>query len=196
MADLTWFEITAKENFEAAFLPASNQPNLRYLQLGVFRGDASVWLLENVLTHPQSVLVDVDLWADSSDELAGYNMIEVFADYQRRMIPHRGRVAWYRQPTLYFLTHHIELNHPKPLELFDFIYIDADHTAVATLESAVLSYRLLKPGGIMCFDDYLWKSKHGMFHEPQVAIDVFKMVYGDRMMVLNVGAQCWMKKVM
>lgn len=192
MAELTWFEITAKENFEAAFLPASNQPNLKYLQLGVFRGDASVWLMENVLTHPSSKLTDVDSWKSDSPELAEYDMSQVFGEYLDRVQQYSTRLEVKMQDTLDFLAHAIIY---RPLE-YNFIYIDADHAAVSTLENAVMSYRLLKPGGIMCFDDYLWKSKHGMLHEPQMAIDVFKMVYGDRMMVLNVGAQCWMKKVM
>jgi len=45
---------------------------------------------------------------------------------------------------------------------FDFIYIDGDHTAEGVLQDAVLAWRLLKAGGIMAFDDYLWEDPRGV----------------------------------
>ena len=39
---------------------------------------------------------------------------------------------------------------------FDFIYIDSDHSPTAVLADAVLAWPLLKVGGVMIFDDYLW----------------------------------------
>ena len=39
---------------------------------------------------------------------------------------------------------------------FDVIYIDGDHTSQAALRDATLSFPLLKSGGLMVFDDYLW----------------------------------------
>lgn len=189
--DETWFETTARKNFERAFLPSSNQPNLRHLQLGVFRGDASVWLLENVLTHPSSMLTDVDLWENGPEDIAEFDMSgEVFGEYKAR-IAGCNRVEFYRMNTLTFLSQSISFGRKS----YDFIYIDADHATVPTLECAVLGYRLLKPGGLMCFDDYVWRSRHGMLHEPTTAIDLFKIAYGDRMRVLRVGSQCWMKRI-
>ena len=37
---------------------------------------------------------------------------------------------------------------------FDLIYIDASHYAPDVLSDAVLAFKLLKPGGILIFDDY------------------------------------------
>lgn len=74
---------------------------------------------------------------------------------------------------------------------FDLIYIDGDHNAQAVLEDAVISWRLLKKGGVLLFDDYLMEikdpwfyishkefNKNGlMFHHPKEAIDTFLTIY-------------------
>ena len=41
-------------------------------------------------------------------------------------------------------------------DYFDIIYIDGNHESEYVLEDAVLSFRKLKPNGIMIFDDYGW----------------------------------------
>ena len=38
----------------------------------------------------------------------------------------------------------------------DFIYVDGSHQAHDVLCDAILSFKLLRVGGIVCFDDYLW----------------------------------------
>jgi len=47
-------------------------------------------------------------------------------------------------------------------ESFDIIYIDGDHTAEAAFKDGVNSFPLLKKGGIMIFDDYLWVGLTGI----------------------------------
>jgi hypothetical protein len=60
---------------------------------------------------------------------------------------------------------------------FDFIYIDGSHQAADVLCDGVLAFRLLRIGGILAFDDYMFM--HGAPHErnifncPKPAIDAF-----------------------
>ena len=61
-----WFEYV-RPNFEEFLTPLAGKESLRLLQLGVFTGDASVWLMENVLTHPSSTLIDIDTWQGSKE---------------------------------------------------------------------------------------------------------------------------------
>ena len=44
-----WFEMTARENFESQLMPLAGKFGLRFLQIGAFTGDATVWLVDNVL---------------------------------------------------------------------------------------------------------------------------------------------------
>lgn len=39
---------------------------------------------------------------------------------------------------------------------FDFIYVDGSHEAPDVLFDALLAHRLVKVGGVIAFDDYLW----------------------------------------
>lgn len=187
-----WFETTARENFERAFLPATNRENLRYLQIGAFTGNASVWLLENVLTHPTSVLVDVDTWdGGSSWEMEGFNWddIEALYDTRTRGWQSNDNLVKIKLSSYQFFTNF------GAWAPYDFIYIDGAHDAVSVIEDAVMAYRVLKPGGLIAFDDYTWQSKYGMLYEPWPAIDAIKVLYAGRLQVLRVGEQCWMKRV-
>jgi predicted O-methyltransferase YrrM len=40
-------------------------------------------------------------------------------------------------------------------EYFEFIYIDGSHQAPDVISDAILSFHLLKSGGVIAFDDYL-----------------------------------------
>lgn len=44
-------------------------------------------------------------------------------------------------------------------KFFDIIYIDGNHEPEYVMEDAVLSFRKLKEGGIMIFDDYGWTQR-------------------------------------
>jgi len=57
-----WFEASGQYNFERFLSGYVGMPNLNYLQLGVFTGDTSDWLMNNVLTHETARLTDVDTW--------------------------------------------------------------------------------------------------------------------------------------
>ena len=71
-------------------------------------------------------------------------------------------------------------------QYFDFIYIDGSHVAADVLCDAVLAFRLLRSGGVMCFDDYLWKdgSPADPINCPKVAIDAFTLIYGKQLEVM------------
>ena len=62
-----WFEGSgARENFERHLLPLANTA-LRCVQIGAYTGDASKWMVDNILQHETSVLIDVDTWKGSDE---------------------------------------------------------------------------------------------------------------------------------
>ncbi|UCF87026.1 MAG: class I SAM-dependent methyltransferase, partial [Nitrospiraceae bacterium] len=81
-----------------------------------------------------------------------------------------------------------------PLSHFDFIYIDGSHVARHVLEDAVLSWRLLKTGGIMTFDDYDWEDQLIPLMRPKIAIDSFLNVYKESYNLLRQDYQVTIKK--
>lgn len=71
-------------------------------------------------------------------------------------------------------------------DYFDFVYVDGSHVAADVMSDAVLAFRLLCSGGIMCFDDYLWKGGDPIdpINCPKMAIDAFTMLYCRQLNVL------------
>lgn len=64
---------------------------------------------------------------------------------------------------------------------FDLIYIDGSHQASDVIIDAVLSFQLLRIGGVMIFDDYLWSQTYtnniDLLDCPKIAIDAFTCLF-------------------
>jgi predicted O-methyltransferase YrrM len=75
-----------------------------------------------------------------------------------------------------------------PLGAFDFIYVDGSHAGDDVLEDAVLSYRLLKSGGLLVFDDY------GSLTSASEAIDAFRNLFAERFELVHKGYQLTLRK--
>lgn len=185
-----WFEQSARHNFEQFLIPLAGKPDLHFLQLGAFTGDASRWLLINVLTGAESHLTDVDTWR-GSDEPSHKEMDfnDVYDTYCYK-VQAWDNVGHFESTTLDFLR-----GSRNQLYSFDFIYVDADHTTVGVLLDGELSWPLLKSGGIMAFDDYTWGHESGDPRlAPQVGIDLFLHRHQGEYELLAKNTQVWIKK--
>lgn len=71
---------------------------------------------------------------------------------------------------------------------FDLVYVDGSHQAADVLMDAVLGFELLKLGGLIAFDDYLWHleavGSQDLLNMPKFAIDSFVNVYQRKLQVL------------
>jgi hypothetical protein len=185
-----WFALYADQYFERHLTDLAGKPGLRFLQIGVFTGDATMWLCDRILTGDDCVLFDVDTW-EGSDEPAHDKMD--FSDVER---VYDERTAWLRADKRVVK---IKATSAKFLTgdtgRYDFIYIDGDHTAPAVLSDAVHAWPLVTPGGLLAFDDYLWQHPKGHCHTPRPAIDAFGECYaGHGAQVLELGSQAWFRK--
>ena len=185
-----WFEMTAENNFKNYLLPYAGRSNLNFLQVGAYTGDASKWLLDNVLTGEGSKLTDVDTWR-GSDEISHkeMNWDDVEAVYDERVKKYGDKVIKVKSDSVEFLR-------TQPFFIYDFIYIDGDHTALGAFADAVGSWPLLKPMGIMAFDDYTWTSGISPEHEPKKGIDMFlKVAEGSYNLIIKNG-QLWVRNTL
>ena len=152
------------------FSPLKGQP-IRVLEVGSYEGRSSVWLLANILTHPESQLSCVDVWESKA----------VRQRFRANMAA-TGRAG---QVIAYVGESAIALKTvPGP---FDVIYIDGNHEARAVLTDAALCWSLLKPGGVLIFDDYGWNGD--VEFPPRHAIDAFLQLWMTQIEVLHKGYQ-------
>lgn len=161
---------------------------INYLEVGTFYGANLLSVAETYGSHEDSRLYCIDPWEDYEDypEYKG-QQAEVHASFQcniqnagvsEKVVVRRGYS-------------HIEI--PKlPDDFFDIIYIDGNHEPEYVLEDAVLSFRKLKTGGRLVFDDYGW----GGDDLTKRGIDAFISGYHKRIKYLGIrDSQVFVEKV-
>jgi predicted O-methyltransferase YrrM len=184
-----WFAQTAQNNFTTYLSEYAGKENLRFLQLGVYTGDASVWLCNNILTDKSSILIDVDTWGGSDEEShAEMDFSDVERVYKEK-INNLSVVSIVSDTVEYIIRQRNNF-----MDAYDFIYIDADHTAVSVLMDAELSWPLLKSGGIMAFDDYTWGRHLPPAKTPRPGILLFTERHKAELDTLVINSQYWIKK--
>jgi hypothetical protein len=180
-----WFD-SQRYNFESNLSHLKNKPNLKFLQVGVFTGDASEWLLDNILTVTSSTLTDVDTWQGSDErEHSDMDFREIYNDYLWRVKDYDNLLS-IKGDSAYVL--------PNLKEKYDFIYIDGDHTEKAVYRDAVNAWELLKSEGILAFDDYLWGQDVHPSLRPMLAIDRFLEEKQGEYELLSKDYQVWIQK--
>jgi predicted O-methyltransferase YrrM len=164
------------------------RPYLRFLEIGVFEGRATVWLLQNVLTHSTASIdcVDPFEWTEGAGR-PGADMDAVERRFSNNVTVSGAsdRVRLLRMKSEAALCTLL----PRS---YDFIYVDGSHSAADVLTDATFAFRLLKCGGILAFDDYLLAEAHGQpgsLDDPRAAIDAFLSIFAPRLDFIWKGYQ-------
>ena len=166
-----------------------DKPNLRFLEIGSYQGRSTVWLLENILTDDTSSITCIDTFEGSAEHLIDFqhDLLTLFQVFSHNISKFKNKVNIIKNKSQIALK---QLN-----EQYDFIYIDGDHTASSVIEDAILSFPLLKKGGIMIFDDYMWSCHKTPIDDPKPAIDSFLLIYADKINVLFINTQVIIQKI-
>lgn len=185
-----WFLTDGVENFVSHLLREYKGKPAKFLQVGAYLGDASMWLYQNVLDHPEAVLSDIDTWEGSDEPVhKQWNWTDLEKEYDKKTEEARNqnKIIKYKMTSDEFFKNNTEK--------FDFIYVDGDHTAYGVLKDAINAYECLNVDGILAFDDYEWSAGLGPQNEPRMAIDAFMNIYRDRVRLIVKEYQVWLRKV-
>ena len=181
----TWFDI-ARSEFEKFLLPLRFD-DLKILQIGAFRGDASKWMLDELLKSTSSILYDVDTWegsAEHPDLNEKYSEIEM--SYDRNISGFKNVMKNKMTSDAFFEINEID---------FDFIYIDGDHHRDQVATDAENALKVCRTGGIIAFDDYGWDIMDGSENRPKDAIDNFLRKHGNQIEILHKHYQVWVRVI-
>lgn len=148
-----------------------------FLEIGAFEGRSTCWLLQNGLADKGSI-VCIDPFSGNVEH-GGIDFVAVegrFWSNVREAEKSTQTVSLMRTTSYKALAEMIGFKY-----VFDFIYVDGSHAPDMALTDAVMSWGLLKQGGVMLFDDYLYP------HEPtKVGIDAFLAGFeGQYEIILN-----------
>ena len=127
-------------NFEKCMAVVPEKRN--FLEIGSYEGMSACWLLANGLEEG-GYLTCIDPF---------YNDMRSVFEINTREATRLNQVVSIMQMTSYQA---LALLIGRK-QTYDFIYVDGVHTADGVLTDACMSWGLLKKGGVMLFDDYLY----------------------------------------
>jgi len=199
-----WDRLLAPAELHATHFPlhSDTKPKVRVLELGSWEGlSGKKWL-----QHFQPASLTLVDHFDAANESAA-----VRAQGQARY----DKLRWNLH-----LTGHFDAVEILPLftlpalsalllsrRMFDFIYVDADHTTTGVLSDLVQAWPMLSQHGLMLIDDYLWPparneeeamrgnppSMDSPLH-PKRGIDAFMATHKEQFEIVHTGYQILLRK--
>ena len=138
-----WFQLIDVNKFKNVAI--------NYLEIGVFYGANLLSVADTYCLHINSKLYCIDPWEDYDEYPEKYSHNNIYNMFLENInnSPHKDKINIHKGYSNNIL-HTFENN------FFDIIYIDGNHEPEYVLEDAVLSFRKLKKGGFMIFDDFGW----------------------------------------
>jgi len=194
-----WFTDVKSPNVWTKFIPLL-LPNPKVLEIGSFEGKSAVWIIDNLLGDKGN-LVCIDAWK-GSEEHKNEDMKAVEHRFDHNIALAIKNKLWKEeneicpQSVIKIKNTSVKgmfLIAPKCYEYFDFIYIDGDHNASSIITDACIAWNLLKPNGILVFDDYEWTCNE-LLCRPALAIDAFCNLFFKDIEILHKGWQVIIKK--
>jgi predicted O-methyltransferase YrrM len=77
---------------------------------------------------------------------------------------------------------------------FDFVYLDGGHRAVDVYADACIAWPMVRPGGVMLFDDYTWIDLPDEMDRPKIGIDAFLRAAAGSFREIDRGLQVLIEK--
>lgn len=162
--------------WEEHLKPLAHQPAIQALEIGSHQGMSACWLLDNLLTHASARIICIDPF---------------LLPYSQEFDDNIAKTGASAKVTKVYKTSQEALVFFKP-GTYDFVYIDGDHDDDVVFQDGVFSWNLVKPGGLIVFDDYGQPTPE---HNTQIGTDRFLSVFGSSVEVIHKAYQVIVKKV-
>mgnify|MGYP003341893322 CR=1 FL=1 len=164
-----------------------------FLEIGSFEGRSAVWIMEHMMREGDC-LTCIDTWQGGEEHSTeDMDAVEICFDKNiaaaKKEFPGRQVRKW-KGSSSTALAEEIQYG----ASWYSFIYIDGSHVAKDVLTDACMAWPLLKPKGLMVFDDYMWGNPRDILHRPKPAIDAFCNIFAEEAEIVHVGYQLVVRK--
>jgi predicted O-methyltransferase YrrM len=163
----------------------------KILEIGSYEGRSACYFIDRCARETPLELHCVDSWQGGVEHDAG-GASAVEARFDHNMALARSRAAHDVQVHKHKMLSHLALAKlimVNRTPAFDVIYIDGSHQAPDVLTDAVMAFQLLRVGGLMIFDDYIWSmespGRQDPFNMPKPAIDAFLNIFQRKMLIVS-----------
>jgi predicted O-methyltransferase YrrM len=199
-----WFLSAAKTVWDG-LIPQINPSKI--LEIGSYEGASTCYLIDRLAQRKEIELHCVDTWMGGIEHGEGGVAKADMSAVEKRFL-HNCNLSISKAINKVALFCHkgqsdkvlAKLISENKQNYFDFIYVDGSHQAPDVLCDAILSFRLLKPNGVIAFDDYLWAENldYGIdpIRCPKPAIDAFTTIYCRKLKIISAPLyQLYVRKI-
>jgi len=168
------------------------------LEIGTYTGTSVIEMLKILPNATASV---IDRWEDYDEENDGkkIGILKAIKENDAEKVFYsnlavydmEGRVSAYKGSSIDSLMRMV-----RDYKLFDFIYVDASHKCLDCFVDMVLSWPLLKRGGVLGVDDYLYNmSSKDVLDSPYQGVNRFLELYDKEYEIIHKGYRVFLKKL-
>jgi hypothetical protein len=164
------------------------------LEIGTYTGTSLISMVKYI--H-NSIGVGVDSWCSYNEcdnhILKNIDNLKIEETFYRNVENSglKNRIVGIKSNSKKFL-----LTALNKIQKYNIIYIDGSHTLLDTYSDLILSFELLKVGGLLIIDDYLFDYPYGeILERPYDAINKFLDDYNLHIKVLDKGYRVFLEKV-
>ena len=141
-----------------------NSKNIKnILEIGSYEGRSAIFFLKN---FSDSNITCVDTWAGSDElSIANFELIEKNFDLNTSFYQSNNILMKYKMTSNKFFR--------ENYKYFDLIYVDGDHSSDQVKIDLINSWNVLKNGGFLVLDDYMWWYYKDLKKNPSTPINDF-----------------------
>lgn len=162
--------------WEKYLKPLAELKGLKILEIGSFQGMSACWLLDHILTDPSASITCIE--PNFQEQFDG-NIAKTGAGAKVKKLEALSYQVLGEQEA----------------DAYELVYIDGCHLAASVLEDAILSWRLVKVGGLIIFDDYEWTEPDTLIQTTKIGIDTFLALFQNQVELIHKGYQLIVRKI-
>ena len=121
---------------------------IKYLEIGVFEGRSSVYVLENLQNAICYFVDPLQPYDEMTDSTGQDDFNKIYDNFTANIKPFDSRATLYRKTSDSFFLNNTDK--------FDLIYIDGSHFGDDVYKDAINAFDSLNKKGFIIFDDFFW----------------------------------------